>query len=227
MHFATNRAVCFLTDVASRSIPSLVPHRLKDRSAQALAELLQILCCGEESAVFAFSRLSRDRRLEASAQATLAAIAADEAVHESRLADLRFSLPPAAEDESLRASLKRFFRSLGSRDLGIHFTRLAALDSGVCAILSALRGTGLPIAQERGITQIVEKIHRDEARHAASALFFARNLLTGTLIADGAAETRQRLVDVVMRRADAMERLGVDPAQMARRLTAIPPSFTW
>jgi rubrerythrin len=219
------QAVCFLTGTTPRSIPAPVAHRLADEHATALAELLQILCCSEESAVLAFGRLSHNPRLDASAKATLATIASEEAVHEVLLGNLRHALPVPAEDENLRRVMRHFFRSLGGRDLGLHFAQLAALDSGVCAILAALRAGSLPLSRESSVARILERIHRDEARHTASALRIASHLPSRERLLDEANTVRRKLVDLVLRRADAMERLGVDADLLARRLVTIPNSF--
>lgn len=217
--------VCFVSGAAPRSIPVPVVHRLADHHATALAELLQILCCGEESAVLAFGRLSHDARLETLARATLATIASEEAVHEVLLGNLRSALPAPAEDENLRRAMRHFFRSLGSRNLGLHFAQLAALDSGVCAILASLRESHLPLARESGVTRIVERIHRDEARHAASALRLARCLLSQGPLLDETIAVRRKLADLILRRADAMECVGVDAGLLARRLVTLPNSL--
>jgi hypothetical protein len=121
--------------------------------------------------------------------------------------------------------MRRFFRSLGGRNLGLHFAQLAALDSGVCAILAAMRDGPLPLTTEPRIFRILEKIHHDEARHTASALRFARHLVPRERLFDEAHTVRSKLVDLIKLRADAMERLGVDADRLARRLTTPPNSF--
>jgi len=192
-----------------------------------LAELLQILCCGEESAVCAFARLSRDADWKYLAQATLAAIAADEAVHETRLSDLRFSLPPAAEDESLRAGTQALFSVLGQPGFGKFISRGWRRSIPVFAPSFPPCGEpGCRAPRKRPSLGSSKRYHRDEARHTAP-LCLCEELARRRLDRRSAAETRQKLVEVVMQRADAMEELGVDPGRLALRLTAIPESFTW
>src|SRR5258708_33491509 len=55
--------VCFRRRGRPQSVRIALEQELSGNVAEAVAELLQVLCCGEESAVFAFERLSRHASL--------------------------------------------------------------------------------------------------------------------------------------------------------------------
>lgn len=223
-HHPSPPAVCFVTGVRRDLSVTPVRHHLSDDWAQATSNLLQVLCCGEESAVFAFHRLAGDSRLQVTAQEVLGRIADEESYHEVMLANLRASLPEAPQDAGLAHQMLRFFRSLGTRELGVHFARLAALDSGVCLILSQLRRPAGAFQGETEILRILARIHREESTHVASSLAFARELLPASRLREVMTETRQQLSEILMMRAGALETLGVGPEKLHRRLSRVPQS---
>ena len=154
---------CFRSSTADRHEFSSQPVRLSAANATALAELLRILCCGEESAALTFDHLAGTCN-ERTLRSALAGIAADEREHLSLLTGLWLSLPPLPEDRSLEATLRRFFQRLADRDALVHFVRIAAIDSATCHILGALRRRGKPLASDLRVNATLERIHHDEAR---------------------------------------------------------------
>ncbi len=214
--------VCFVTGVTREAAVRPVQHRLKDEQSEALAQLLQILCCGEESAVFAFQRLAgRDSLLQESQQQLLR-IAREEEGHELLLCGLRAGLPAPPKDLGLQARLRRFFLSLESRDAGIHFARLAALDSAVCKILGELQSARGYVRGQPQISQIFGRIHREEANHVHTALVLGQEFLNRGKFLQEMESTRLRLSALLMQRADAFEGMAVDPDRLAHKLTQLP-----
>jgi len=194
---------------------------LNAANAAALAELLQVLTCGEESAALTFDHLAgacHERVLRSS----LARIAADEREHQLLLAGLEASLPPPAVDRSLEASVRGFFLRLADRDVLVHFVRIVAIDSATCHILGALRGRGRPLASEVRVNATFARIHRDEARHVAIARRCAAPLLKSMRGRDIAIDARERLIRVLQLRADALDSLSVDPDHLFTRLRGMP-----
>ncbi len=190
-------------------------------NAAALAELLQVLTCGEESAALTFDHLAgacHERLLCSS----LAGIAADEREHQLLLAGLKASLPSPAVDHSLETSVRGFFLRLADRDVLVHFVRIVAIDSATCHILGALRGRKRPLAQELRVSATFARIHRDEARHVAIASRCATPLLKSVRGRDIAMDARERLIRVLQLRAGALDSLCVDPDQLFMRLRAMP-----
>ena len=86
----------------------VLEQELSRQVAEAVTELLQVLCCGEESAVFAFSSLSRNRTLNADASSCTATIAREEAFHDELLRGLRGVLPSLNPISSSFVSSRNF-----------------------------------------------------------------------------------------------------------------------
>lgn len=183
---------------------------------------MQILCCGEESAVFAFQRLAGRDALLLESQQQLLRIAREEEGHELLLSGLRAGLPAPPADRALQGRLRRFFLSLESREAGVHFARLAALDSAVCRILTELQSARGYVRDQPEISQIFGRIHREEANHVQTALVLGREFLSRGQFLQEMESTRLRLSALLMERADAFERMAVDPDRLAHKLTQLP-----
>jgi hypothetical protein len=196
--------------------------RLRAVHADALAELLPILLCGEESAALAMDRIGSSVRGEREMRDALARIARDEMEHQTLLQRTRAVLPQPPHDPELSAAMRRFFMQLASRDPATHCARIAAVDAAVCLLLAALRNRRGPIAMEPTLNAVVGRIHRDEARHVAVTSRYATELAGSQDVTEVAVEARFRLSRLLERRAVAMEGLGVDPDQLFQRLRAVP-----
>jgi len=208
---------CFQLVPITDTRPVIEHVRLSAAHAGALAELLRILGCGEESAALAFEHLGNSWH-DTSIRSALAGIAADERQHQLLLAALRESLPQARQDPSLEATMRRFFMRLADRDVLVHLVRIVAIDSAVCHILGALRGRGKPVATDVRVSAILERIHRDEARHVAIASRCAALLLKSPRGTEIAADARQELTQLLRLRADSLEALAVDPDRLFAQL---------
>lgn len=185
--------------------------------ARALAELLQVLACGEESATLAFEHLSRSGK-DSRVREALAGIAADEARHEALLTELRRTLPQPAPNPTLHAAIRGFFLRLADRDALVHCARIAAIDSGLCQILAVLRKRGRSLAIDPAAESVLSRIHRDEARHVTIASRCSARLL-GTLRGrDIVMEARERFARLLELRGASFEALSVDPDRLLARL---------
>jgi hypothetical protein len=213
--------VCFELSPTDVSESGDDVFQLNAGRARALAELLQVLSCGEESAALTFDHLGSSWH-ERSLRSALAGIAADEREHHALLAGLRASLPQPRPDPSLQPTMRRFFMRLADRDVLVHFVRIVAIDSAVCQVLGALRGRGRPLALDGRPGSVLEHIHRDEARHVAIASRCATPLLKSARGREIAADAREQLTDVLRLRADSLDALSVDPDRLFARLRAIP-----
>lgn len=175
--------LCFPRRISTREPPE--PYRtLADDSSRdidalpiqvggALATLLQLLLCGEESATHAFGD-SLSRSLCDSSRASLEGIAQEETAHAWLIGRWMAKLPasPVAFD---RNASRRFFRRLQTRDHALHFARIAALDALVCRILSRLiRGAAL--APYPALRAGLSRIRSDEIDHVRIALGHALRL---------------------------------------------------
>ena len=202
----------------------VLEHELSRDVAEATTELLQVLCCGEESAVFAFRALSRNAALSEAASATAQRIMHEEMFHDELLRGLRAVLPTPRPDEVLLGELKGFYRSLGTRDIFVHLSQICALDSGVCIVLSALREKKRPLGGNPTLNALFGRIQRDEVGHVRDSGRLARELGPLRERVDYLRRTRERLTDLILQRADALETLHVDPDALRRTLLHMPVS---
>jgi hypothetical protein len=195
--------------------------RLSAGHAAALAELLQVLSCGEESAALTFDHLGNSWR-DLSLSWALGRIAADEREHHGLLTGLRASLPQPRLDPSLEATMRRFFMRLADRDIMVHCVRIVAIDCAVCRVLAMLRCRRKPLASDLRVGSILKRIHQDEARHVAIASRCATPLIQSVRGREIAADALEQLTKVLRLRADSLDSLEVHPDQLFARLRAIP-----
>ena len=215
-------AVCFASRTTSTPVERVLQLCLAPSHQEALAELLPILLCGEESAALAFARLSNDGEFSRRARAELEQIGNDEQHHERQLRSLRQALPPVPDDDEVRRAARGFFARVRGRDLGEHFARIAALDSGVCVLLGALRGRGLPLDADANVHAMLSQIHGDEARHVMVSRRYARLLLDKRHAYAVGLDMRERLAALMALRGAALEALGVDADRLLKRLRRVP-----
>lgn len=197
-----------------------LPVSMDAQSARALAQLVPLLGCGEEAAALAFDGLAR-RSNDQVARHALRQIAQEETVHDGLLRQLAMSLPEV-DVPGLRAKARRFHINLGRGDDSDHLARIAAIDAGVCMVLSRLLRAGRPISKNSEVTNLLTRIRSDEARHVAISRALA--VRSGTpkslnTLADGA---RSALADVLSLASDAFETLEVDPDTLSADLRAVP-----
>ncbi len=196
---------------------SALELQLSSKHADAAAQLLPVLLCGEESAALVFDAL-QEQSAQPQVQATLQGIACDEYRHELLLRQLRDGLPAHEVGPPLRRALQRFFLSMADRDLRKHLARIVALDSAVCALLGALRARGKPLGCDRTVASLIGLIHRDEARHVRIARELVGQLSACSRTSDVAIEAREGLIEILKFRAAALDSLQVDPDKIFARL---------
>ena len=90
-------------------------------------KVLQLIGKGDAASLVKGILLPPD--MPAAAAALERAIADEEAYHEVMLANFRAALPEAPDDPQLAQQMLRFFRRLGTRDLGTHFARRSSNSS--------------------------------------------------------------------------------------------------
>lgn len=210
--------VCFDRAARWRSPQQLPPLRLTDRCAAALAELLPVLLCGEESAALAFGGGVAPAALAPAARAGLARIRREEIVHGLLLQRLRLALPVVELEPRLLARMRRFFIRLADRDPGRYFARIAGLDSAVCLLIGALRGRRALLGADPAVVATFARIHHDEAGHVDTARRIALGCVPARSAIDVATETRRRLVALLWERGAAFEQLGIDADALFARV---------
>jgi hypothetical protein len=218
-----DRQVCFRLDDPATAAPPQSP-RLADAHAEALAELLQIFACGEESAAIAFASLGGSS-IEAAARHVLMHIAGEELVHEGLLRGLRGVLPAPPRDRELRRLLAQFYHGVARADIGLHLAAIASLDSAVCLILSALLRPGGAVEQDPAVAAIFRRIQRDEAKHVRVSRQIAVESGRKDAISAVAESTRAGLVGLLARRGAAFECLNIDAGRLFGRLARVPEAL--
>ncbi len=200
--------------------PESVLAGLRSTEAEALAQLLPCLMCGEESAVFVFYRAGRRTDNATSvARELLMQIASEEAVHEAMLSRLRMQLPVASNFEELRERSRQFFLQMSSKDPKTHFARIAALDSAVCKIMAALCGRNAHIRNCKIVHRIATKIRSDEAKHVRVSRQFIVDLgFPVSTLRDFNEIVSTDLVTLLSPIGSAFERLGVDSDRLFCRI---------
>jgi rubrerythrin len=125
-----------------------VPDALKlsPEASQALADTLPFLLCEEESAVHAFGS-SLMRPSAKTDRSVLHEIAQDEARHAQWLGLLAARLPRPVHQLD-QHHVQRLFRSMLTRNRGLHFARVAALDLAVCSLLHGITHHCSPLKQD-------------------------------------------------------------------------------
>ena len=194
--------------------------RLDERHALALAQLVPLLGCGEEAAAIAFDGLAASDSDPVAASA-LSAIAEEERVHDQLLHGLAESLPPVAATQ-LRREARRFHIDLGRGSTLAHLARIAAIDAGVCLILSRLLRPGSPVARDQALADMLARIRLDEMRHVRLSRSLVLARADGRQFKGIAHAAREALANVVMLAADALEDLAVDPARLRADLGSLP-----
>lgn len=188
--------------------------------ANALAQLVPLLGCGEEAAALAFDDLA-DREHDPAVDEALRGIADEERIHEQLLLSLMAGLPPVDVTASRRAA-RRFHIDLGRGSDEAHLARIAAVDAGVCTILSRLLRPGAPLASDHRVALLLARIRHDESRHVMLSRRIAIARGDRRAIEAAAAAARIALADVLTLAADAFETLEVDPGRLLADLRRLP-----
>ena len=180
----------------------------------AMAKLIPLLLCGEQSALFVFNKESARTTGDSSTKA-LAEIEADESLHESALQMLLSSLPVVDSHRTKRLAQK-FYASLEKRTHSIaeHFLSISKLDACVCIIMHEISKSSIRYSYT---ARLFEYIKNDEARHVKIAKTHA-NLLNPSVSFDDGHSMRGELINLLSTQKKAFEELDVDFAKLSRRI---------
>ena len=216
---------------------------LSSKHADALANLLPLLMCGEESAALVFDALHEAMQIRHATQNNLNSIAHDQIAcdpidrdminalrsiaddeyrHDIYLCNLKVALPKPSTDEHLTSQARRFFLRMADRNVGRHFARIVALDSAVCTLLGEARKRSSPIAADPLALTIFTRIHYDEGHHVRIAKQFVNHLLSRDQAQDAAVEARCGLTALLHYRASALETLEVDTHRLFDSINNLP-----
>jgi hypothetical protein len=216
--------VCFVLSRPANAlpVPFVTAPRLDELTAQALADVLPLLSCGEEAATIAFHRLADQAGSDTETTMALRRIEMEEHVHESLLQQLAVMLPPSKDAAELRRAARRFHIHLAAQGRALHLARIAAIDAAACTVLSRLISSRAALAHDEVIVQLFQRIRHDEARHVAVARTLVRALGTGDRMHHAAAAARLSLADLLRLRGAAFEGLRIDPDALIRHVARLP-----
>ena len=208
----STRTICFRSSAPAGRQQEAKPFVVKLSSAKAgaLSQLLPLLGCGEEAAALAFDALA-DGAEDDAASIALRTIADEEQVHKGLIAGLIVALPPPHGQAAVLRAAQRFHIRLAAGGNTAHLAKIAAVDAAVCTVLSRLLRPRAPLTADAGITAILRRIHRDEARHVRVSRVLAGRCETPPRLDALAEPARVALANVLGLAGDAFEVLGVDP----------------
>ncbi len=191
-----------------------------DAAQLAVARILAVLVCAEESAVNLFhhecNRVSAEQVV--ADQQALREIETEERVHAWLIHTARTYLPEPEDISSIRRRTRRLFMRVASRDIATHFARITGLDSGVCISLSALLGSR-KVNNIQGFARLIKQIRRDEATHVKKSRDHAVGLgFDADCFHDCYDLTRTGMVDMLTPIASSFDDLKVDPDRLFKRL---------
>ena len=216
LRFATT---CLSSGRRAQKDAPIQPLDLPAGAAQGLADLLPILTCGEASAELVFDDASSllPAVFDPDLRRALRSTADDERRHGVWLAALSDDLPPPVSHRPAREAAA-FLGDLATADLGLHLSRVAALDAAVCIVLAVACARNTPIAGCARVVDTFVRIRRDEGRHVRISRRCAAAL--GVDLATEAAQRRRVLTafaQLLSTQTLAFAAIGVDLRQVARR----------
>ncbi len=211
---------CFRTTVLAKHGAGVAIGELTSADAEALAALMPVLQCGEESASLVFEGLAC---AEAPAEAQLLRqIAHEERHHEMLLHGLAQALPQPTLQADMRRAARRFYLRQQHRSAAVHFSRIAALDSGACIILSRLLRPLARLSAAPAVWQMFRYIYADETRHVRLSRQHSADRLPRHIAQEVAQLCREQLADVLRGAGGSFEQLGVDADKLDRSLRHVP-----
>ena len=216
---ASPAAFCFSAEGRRAPVPA-APVTLDDPARQALAMLLPLLGCGEEAAALAFDGIAA-RLGDPAATGALDVIAREEEVHDALLRGLAETLGPTPANPALRRA-RRMHVLLGRGGPALHLGRIAALDAGLCTVLSRLLAPGRPLARDPVVAPLLARIRRDETRHVRLSRGLASDRESAATLRGVAAESRALFASVLELGGDWFEALEVDADMLVSDVRRLP-----
>lgn len=202
------------------------PLEMPTASAQALANFMPLLLCGEVSAECVFTQAAQRLPVDIAPRLkqALLQIADDEKRHGELLLAVRSMLPSPAERQMARRAA-HFLRRLATDDLGLQMARLAALDAGFCLVLAALCRPGTQIAALPALRSVFDAIRCDEGRHVRVSRDCADALgISAVQEATARRQVLNQFAALLAGLSTELSILGLDSARLLNRLRRIGDS---
>jgi|TARA_B110000902_G_scaffold258862_1_gene329279 hypothetical protein len=191
------------------------------RQEEAMARLLPLLLCGEQSAIIVFG--GEIERLQGASWheniALLSSIETDENGHEQALQELSAMLMVPTDLHNIKRRAQLFYLSIGkAAGLDNHFANISQLDACVALVMHAVVNSNL--GRGHCIAQLFDRIKIDEARHVAiSRQHFLKLGGDKDIFTQSRNTVSRDLVSLLNNEAGSFENLGIDPDQLFSSLT--------
>ena len=196
------------------------PLRISSAEQDALARVVPLLVCGEQSAISVFGGAANQHATGPARQLKTAfmQIEFDESGHEAAWQHLFAVLPQPRDLHRLKRRAQLFFTRLGrSESIGHHFAQVAQLDSVVGVMMWFLERS--TIARDDRIRTLANQIKRDEARHVSVSRRYAGALgIRRDEFSDLGKRIRTDITSLLLPVGDALETIGVDADAMFSRI---------
>ncbi|MCL9780736.1 hypothetical protein M9194_04700 [Vibrio sp. S4M6] len=183
----------------------------------ALARLLPLLVCGEQSSQWVF--YNESRRLQQNPQAVIdfEQIVADEQYHEQALEFVRTQLDEPDDITTLKRRSQHFFAQLAvTESFSEHFAQIACLDSLVCKLMLAIENGSL--GKTHPFSLLCRAIKKDEAKHVSMSKRHALELgFCTSHWPQFRQDITQRLYDLLVTEEQAFSDIGVDLKMIFKR----------
>jgi len=215
------RAASIMCDYADdNALEASLLTGLTSAGQEAVARILAILVCAEESAISIFHHECKrieENQIQANRQALLE-IESEERVHNWLIHKARSFFPTPDDIPAIRRRTRRLFMRVGSRQMDLHFARISGLDSGVCICLSALLGS-TRVTDVTGFARLIRHIRLDESSHVKKARSHAADLgFQSSDFGEAYDLVRTGMVGMLEPIGSSFETLGVDPDRLFKRL---------
>lgn len=191
-----------------------VEDELSEPEQHALARVIPLLLCGEQSASFVFGQENERLSAENVHLADLKQIEQDELIHERGLQFLHERLPLPEDLNRIKRQSQIFYGAISKQtnNLATHFLLISELDACVCKVLNHVGSSSL---KNTAIGELFTLIKKDEARHVLIAKRHAQTL--------GAASTNEysvgsSLVELLQTQHQAFLTLQIDAEELYRQI---------
>jgi hypothetical protein len=220
----------------------LVEHQTLDfdlsaTQQNALARLIPLLLCGEQSAVFVFhserQRLSNEpnhnntqhsptsaNRIYKQAIKNLKRIEQDELHHEQALQFLLQKLPKAANQHKIKRQAQKFYTQLQQKNQSIaqQFRVIAQLDACVCILMQSVANSSI---KNTPLADLFKMIRKDEARHVAIAKkhsLLLADIEQQVIAPQDTLNIQQKLIELLSTQEQALKDLQINSVTLFEQL---------
>ncbi|MGI9278278.1 MAG: hypothetical protein ACR2PX_01415 [Endozoicomonas sp.] len=191
---------------------------LNEEQKSALARLVPLLLCGEQSAMLVFH--NECQRLNTDSFGSLQAlqqIEADEFIHEQALQRLQQWLPTPDDIRLIKRRSQLFYARLHkhSRTIKEHFILISQLDACVCVIMSAMTQA---MRHQPSMQSLFQRILEDEARHVYVSRTHARSLNSNNTQDGQHSDLHHQLIALLNTEENAFKALDVNTGLLFQRI---------